>query len=896
MFFDKSCALTSNKADDARAILTRHGIRKEEQITRFFSLKRAGGQNIPELFIDGQQIGYPGYYLKKLDTLSEEGAAYAACLDNITASFHYDRFDGITDSAEHGISSPNGGFYVLYHQDGDTPKLEDSIIAHAWAWRGDDGSLCLNTIAVFPRVDVNLIKDMFRYLGHMLCTQYDVPYVHTGHVDAEGYCPAFYNVPAAVIHPLDHRQHAYSEDEQYVLAHKEMPFLLIGAVQSNELKSMIASEMGPYLDDLFCQTENLKDNKRLQRIVALMIHVGRDNNKNPFFQLLLAAAGERIEEFHALVDANRKYINELNNLNYRYIQRDPYIDFSAIQHGAYINAVNEVGRSALHVIIYTIVNNLNTVNNPIDTIRHVIDQGIDLDIQENSLDYTALMLTLDNVLYGLDIEIGRDIAMLLIERGANLEIKHKSGVTPLIAATKNNDLEMVKTLAEKGAKIENHDAEKKTALFWAAELGYIQIFDYLLTQGAILNLTCDIQRNTPLLACVQSSRCHNVGILSKGLEQEGVDMQHKNAKGNTVLHEAAHNADYLEFLSPYYSDIAWYDAISEPNQDGDTVLHCAVDDSQSLTFILQRYREDHQILQVVTASNKVGDTPLHKSADKPWSLPAMLTPLSPNSRAVAVNASNQKGETVLYLALKNPAALKVIVNLLTPDQLFVALTMRNARGQTVLQYAALYPESLELIWDCLTDDQRGEAYRILIPYLCSTPNAPKLLRTVLEKLPQDQRIDAVKMKDSQGKTILDHAVYRIQSLKDILILLPEEHRLEFLRMTVGGKSVTKHLIANQPFPAIEHSFVGQYLKIYSHLVNPGKKQSYQFFDKSELPLFRYLIDAAISFDDVKSLVPEDWQERPDFNEHIKSALSNRLSFKSEKDDKNIEFETVAPGI
>ncbi|KTD43410.1 ankyrin repeat domain-containing protein [Legionella quateirensis] len=894
MFFDKSCALTSEKADDARTILARYGIRKEEQITRFFALERAGSQNIPDLFIDGQQIGYPGYYLKKLDTRTEEGAAYAACLDNITASFNYDRFDGIPDSAKHGISSPNGGFYVLYNQDGDTPKLEDSVIAHAWAWRGDNGALCLETIEVFFGVKVNLILDMYRSLGHILCAQYDVPYVHTGQVDTPGCSPGFYNFPAAVIHPLDHRQHAYSEKKQFLLAHKEMPFLLMGAVHSNELKSMIASEMEPYLVDLFSQTEKLIDNIRLQRIVALMIHAGRDKNNDPFFKLLLAAAGQRIDEFQALIHANQIYITELNKLNYHLMQHHLAIDFSAIQQGAYINAVNDVGRSALHLVLYNTVNTLKTVTNPIDRIRHVIDQGIDLDIQEDSSDYTALMLALDSVLYGLEIQIGRDIAMLLIEHGANLEIKHKSGFTPLIAATKNNDLEMVQTLIKKGAEIENHDAEMKTALFWAVELGYIQIFEYLLTQGASLNLTCDIQGNTPLFACVQAEHRYNVGILSRVLKQEGIDFNHKNVKGNTVLHEATHNDEYLELLSPYYSDIAWYDAISEPNQDGDTVLHCAVDDSLSLKFILQRYREDHQILQVVTEPNKVGDTPLHKSADKPWSLPAMLTPLSPNSRAVAVNASNQNGETVLYLALKNPAALKVIVNLLTPDQLFVALTKRNARGQTLLQFVAFYPESLELIWERLTDDQRVEANKILMTSLFSSPNSPELIRTVLEKIPQYQRLEAIKMTDSYGKTILDHALYRIESLKVILTLLPEEHRLEFLRMTVACKSVAKHIIANPPIPVIENSYAGQYLQIYSHVVKPGKNQNFKFFNKSSLLLLKYLIDEAISFDDVKKVVPKDWQDRNDFDEHIKTVLNNRLSAEVEKDEKDMEYESVAP--
>ncbi|MDP1604476.1 MAG: ankyrin repeat domain-containing protein [Legionella sp.] len=887
MFFNKSYKLTSQETDDAREILARYGIGQEDQIDRFFSLERVDSQVIPELFIDGTQIGYPGFYLKKLDILSVQGAAYAACLYNITSPFHVRYF--ITDSVVHGISSPNGGFYVLYRQDEDTPKLEDSVMAHAWVWQGDSGALCLETINVTQNVNVALIKDMFRYLGHILCAQYDVPYVNTGKFYPSSDSPAFLNFPVSTIHSLDHNRSVDAGEKQFLLAHKEMPFLLFGKVQTPELKSIITSESELFLADLFQYIGALKDHERLQRIIALMIHAGRDNRNDPFFQSLLDAAGQRKEELRSLINANRRYITELNNQNTMNTHQN--IEFSAIQDGAYINAVNAVGRSALHMAIYNTANNAKTRGNDIGQVQQVIELGIDLNIQEKFRNRTALMLTLDTVLYDLRIKTGREIAMLLIKSGANLELKNESGTTPLIAATKNDDLEMVQTLVGMGAKIENCDAGLKTAVFWAAELGRLKIFDYLQAQGAALNIICTAQRNTLLIAAVQRSPQLNDEILSRIMAQEGVDTQHKNSEGNTVLHEAAQESDYLHILSPFYSDIEWYDAIKEQNQDGDTVLHRAVDNSFSLKLILQRYKEE-PILKVVTIPNKAGDTPLHKSAEKPLSLSAMLTPLLPNERANAINVPNKKGHTVLYLALNNHETLKVISNLLTSDQLFAAITKRNAKGDTLLHRAIYYPESLKLIWKCLTEDQRIEASQILKTFLFIIVGDPVSIRAVLELFPENQRFDAVKLTDSDGKTtVLDRAAYHVESLKEILTLLPEEQRLEFLRMTIKGKSVAKYIIKNPPIPTIENSYAEQYLKIYSHFVKPGKNQKFNFFNKDSLLLFRYLIDSSITFDDVKKLVPEDWQKQRNFEGQIKSTLFAKL-----KDEQDHAYESVEHGL
>jgi hypothetical protein len=96
----------------AHKILVENGI-AEKEIANFNSLIRCNNDiAIPNLMIDGANIGYPGLYLTKLDILSDKGAALAASLGKITDCCQYLGGTG-SECAIHGITSPDGGFYVV---------------------------------------------------------------------------------------------------------------------------------------------------------------------------------------------------------------------------------------------------------------------------------------------------------------------------------------------------------------------------------------------------------------------------------------------------------------------------------------------------------------------------------------------------------------------------------------------------------------------------------------------------------------------------------------------------------------------------------------------------------------------------------------------------------------
>ena len=101
------CYRQKSSNNKAHQILVTYGL-SEKAIANFYQLKRVNNSfAIPDILIDGNDIGYPGYYIKKLDTLSDEGAALGASLGKITGCCQYLGGQG-NDCTVHGLTSPNG--------------------------------------------------------------------------------------------------------------------------------------------------------------------------------------------------------------------------------------------------------------------------------------------------------------------------------------------------------------------------------------------------------------------------------------------------------------------------------------------------------------------------------------------------------------------------------------------------------------------------------------------------------------------------------------------------------------------------------------------------------------------------------------------------------------------
>ncbi|CAH0057162.1 unnamed protein product [Clonostachys solani] len=78
------------------------------------------------------------------------------------------------------------------------------------------------------------------------------------------------------------------------------------------------------------------------------------------------------------------------------------------------------------------------------------------------------------------------VVMLLIDKGADLESKSRSGQTPLLWAAEKGHEAVVKLLADKGADLESKSRSGRTPLSWAVEEGHEAVVKLLIDKGADL--------------------------------------------------------------------------------------------------------------------------------------------------------------------------------------------------------------------------------------------------------------------------------------------------------------------------------------------------------------------------------------------------------------------------
>ena len=88
-------------------------------------------------------------------------------------------------------------------------------------------------------------------------------------------------------------------------------------------------------------------------------------------------------------------------------------------------------------------------------------------IDKKNYGHTALMIAI--------LSVNRDIAKLLIAKGANVNTKNFDKQTALMMATAQQDTELVELLICAGAKVNDQDKLKQTALMLAIDKGNFPI-------------------------------------------------------------------------------------------------------------------------------------------------------------------------------------------------------------------------------------------------------------------------------------------------------------------------------------------------------------------------------------------------------------------------------------
>lgn len=197
-----------------------------------------------------------------------------------------------------------------------------------------------------------------------------------------------------------------------------------------------------------------------------------------------------------------------------------YKGYQLKKHGIekkYLNSINGDGKSYLLSAVET---------GDVEIFKILINNGADVNIKD-----AKGKTPLHSVASKNNIEM----AKFLLENKANANIQDKSGQTPLHYAVSNNNLEMTKLLLKNKVRVDIKDKSGKSPLHQAAFVKDIDMIKLLIEKKADVN-SKDNDLNTPLHYIYNSS----LGIeklveLSNLLTKNGANINIKNKIGKTAL-------------------------------------------------------------------------------------------------------------------------------------------------------------------------------------------------------------------------------------------------------------------------------------------------------------------------------------------------------------------------
>lgn len=183
-----------------------------------------------------------------------------------------------------------------------------------------------------------------------------------------------------------------------------------------------------------------------------------------------------------------------------------------------------------------------------DVLKLLIDHGADLNIKDKQ-GWTPLQHILNS--YGNPTN-----AKILTDAGADVNTKNHSGQTIFHLAAIKKDISLIEYLLAKGIDVDSRDNEGQTPLYHAAALNkddiYFDVAEMLLKNGANVNAQ-DVNGMTPLHELVKHS---NKKIFQLFLDYKA-DVNLKDRLGDTPLIEAirSENLEMIQLLVDNGSDV-----------------------------------------------------------------------------------------------------------------------------------------------------------------------------------------------------------------------------------------------------------------------------------------------------------------------------------------------------
>lgn len=189
--------------------------------------------------------------------------------------------------------------------------------------------------------------------------------------------------------------------------------------------------------------------------------------------------------------------------------------------GAKVNAANRYGATPLWIaaslghteIVTTLLKAGADVNAPAlsdeppvvaaglsgsaETVKALLAGGADVNAKESWRGQTALMMAVGKHLPS------PDVTKVLLEHGADVHVRSTGGMTALLFAVRQNDLESVRLLLAAGASVDDEAKGKMSALRVAIDNDHDEIAHLLIERGANVNAP-DRNGFTPLYAAIRA--------------------------------------------------------------------------------------------------------------------------------------------------------------------------------------------------------------------------------------------------------------------------------------------------------------------------------------------------------------------------------------------------------